>query len=440
MESNPASFLPPLSRAQRLFALLLLCGVVLVQTSPSSAGAATPSPAAPVDRAVLQGGEGGYHTYRIPAAVVTREGIVVLLVEGRKGTQSDFAAIDLLSVRSQDGGRTWSKTQIVWSEGSTEGKISMGNPTPVYDAITGRLWCVFNRENQRVFVTYSDNAGSTWARPREITPAVRPASWMRYWTGPGHGLQLTHGKNRGRLVVPSYHLELESVDGGDTSVIVMRSHMAFSDDHGQTWKIGESTKLASELEGSPARRLAGKWIPGEARWHGGECMVEEQDDGRLYLIVRDQARHDGRKAFAWSSDGGETWTPLSLQPQLPDPGCQASLIRYPNPSSPGTKIFLYSGVTIDHRAAKPIGDGGDGTRAEQVASEMLKGRQRLALYVSSDGCQSWREAGVVQTGPAAYSDLVALPDGDVLCFYEGGEKNAYESIRMARLDRKWLHR
>lgn len=122
MESNPASFLPPLSRAQRLFALLLLCGVVLAQTSPSSAGAATPSPAALVDRTLLQGGEGGYHTYRIPAAVVTREGIVVLLVEGRKGTQSDFAAIDLLSLRSQDGGRTWSKTQIVWSEGSTEEK------------------------------------------------------------------------------------------------------------------------------------------------------------------------------------------------------------------------------------------------------------------------------------------------------------------------------
>lgn len=439
MKSNPACFLPPLRHRPGLFAVLLLGGIALAQTAPSAAGAGTPSPAEPADRALLRGGEGGYH-YRIPAAVVTREGTVVLLVEGRKGINSDFAAIDLLSLRSQDGGRTWSKTQVVWSEGSTEEKISMGNPAPVYDAITGRLWCVFNRENQRVFVTYSDNAGDTWTRAREITPAVRPASWMRYWTGPGHGLQLTQGKNRGRLVVPSYHLELESADGGDTSVIVMRSHMVLSDDHGQTWRIGGSTKLAPELEGNPARRLAGKWIPGEAAWHGGECMVEERDNGRLYLIVRDQARHDGRKAFAWSSDGGETWTPLSLQPQLPDPGCQASLIRYADPARPGPEVFLYSGVTIDNRAAKPIGDGGDGAKTGRVATEALKGRQRLTLYASSDGCQNWREAGVVHAGPAAYSDLVVLPDGDVLCLYEGGEKDAYESIRMARVDRKWLRR
>lgn len=390
-------------------------------------------PAESADRTLLRAGDGDYHTYRIPAAVVTRDGSVVLLVEGRKGSQSDFAAIDLLSLRSPDGGRTWSKPEVVWSEGSNDERISIGNPTPVYDAITGRLWCVFSRENQRVFVTSSYDAGGTWTRPQEITSAVRPASWMRYWTGPGHGLQLRQGRYRGRLMVPSCHLELESADGGDTSVIVMRSHMVFSDDHGQSWKIGGSTKLATELDREPARRLAGKWIPGEASWHGGECMVEELDDGRLYLVVRDQARYDGRKAFAYSSDGGETWTPMLLQPQLPDPGCQASIIRWNNPGKPGPDLFLYSGITIDDRTVKPVGDGGDGSKKKPEIKEGAKGRQRLAVYVSADGCQSWLEAGVVHAGPAAYSDLVVLPDGDVLCFYEGGEKGAYESIRMARL-------
>ena len=267
--------------AIRQFAILLACSFVSIATAQL---------AAPPHDVLLRAGEDGYHTYRIPASVVVRDGAIVLFLEGRKDAQDDFAAIDLLCLRSLDGGHTWSRPQVVYAEGPVSERISIGNPCPVYDADTGRLWCSFTKDNQQVFVTSSDNAGVTWAQPREITPAVRPASWMRYWTGPGHGLQLTHGKNRGRLVVPSYHLELESVDGGDTSVIVMRSHMAFSNDHGQTWKIGESTKLASELEGSPARRLAGKWIPGEARWHGGECMVEEQDDGRLYLIVRDQAR------------------------------------------------------------------------------------------------------------------------------------------------------
>lgn len=70
--------------------------------------------------------------------------------------------------------------------------------------------------------------------------------------------------------------------------------------------------------------------------------------------------------------------------------------------------------------------------------EGLTGRQRLAAYVSSDDCRTWSETGVVFAGASAYSDLAVLPDGDVLCIYEGGEKGPYESIRMARLGKDWL--
>jgi sialidase-1 len=326
---------------------------------------------------------------------------------------------------------------VVATEGRIEEQISMGNPAPVYDAIRNRLWCVFTRENQRVFATFSDDAARTWQRPREITSAVRPPQWTRYWTGPGHGLQLRHRSRHGRLVVPSYHLELESPDGGATSVIVMRSHMLLSDDHGDTWRIGGSTRLAPELAGATARRLAGKWIPGEAAWEGGECMVEELEDGRLYLIVRDQARHDGRKAFAWSHDGGETWTPLALQPQLPDPGCQSSLLRYRPQGAEARDLFVSTGITRDDRVA--VAAGGDGATSTPVAAPG-KGRQRLAVFVSDDDCRSWREAGVIHAGPAAYSDLVPMRDGSLLCLYESGEDGAYETIRLHRLETRSLRR
>jgi len=396
-----------------------------------------------IETTVLESGEHGYHTFRIPASVVTKNGTVVLLAEGRKGSSSDFAAIDLLSMRSRDGGRTWSEPGIVWSEGSLEEKISIGNPTPIYDAITGRIWCVYNRDNQRVFVSYSDNEGETWVRPREITTEVRPMHWLRYWTGPGHGLQLKHGANRGRLIAPSYHLELESHEGtlesgesGYESIIALRTHMVYSDDHGQTWQIGGSTRLAAELENNPQRRLAGKWIPGEATWNGGECMIEELDDGRLYLVVRDQARYDGKKAVAWSKDGGDSWSPLGIEPQLPGPGCQSSLIRFPSSGDSKSETYLFSGITLDNRAPAKIGDGGDGVQTTPKPESGLLGRQRLALYVSTDGCQNLHEVGVVYQGAAAYSDLVVLPDGTVLCFYEGGRERAYESIRLARFKLK----
>ena len=97
------------------------------------------------DQVVVRAGEGGYHTYRIPAAIVTRTDTVVLFLEGRKGSHSDFTAIDLLALRSQDGGRTWDKPHVVSTQGTTAEQISIGNPCPVYDLETGRIWCSFNR-------------------------------------------------------------------------------------------------------------------------------------------------------------------------------------------------------------------------------------------------------------------------------------------------------
>ena len=61
-------------------------------------------------------------------------------------------------------------------------------------------------------------------------------------------------------------------------------------------------------------------------------------------------------------------------------------------------------------------------------------RRKLNLYISDDECATWQQSRVIEYGHAAYSDLVALPDGTILCFYEGGEKSPYESIFLARFD------
>ena len=404
--------------AIRQFATLLACSFVSI---------ATAQPAAPPHDVLLRAGEGGYHTYRIPASVVVRDGAIVLFLEGRKDAQDDFAAIDLLCLRSLDGGHTWSRPQVVYAEGPVSERISIGNPCPVYDADTGRLWCSFTKDNQQVFVTSSDDAGVTWAQPREITREVRPISWTRYWTGPGHGLQLRQGPKKGRLIFPSFHMALEPRDGGHATVFAQYSHMVFSDDHGGTWKIGADARLSAELAAStPA--FSGKWIPGDCFWHGCECMVEELPDGRLYLTIRNQTKDSMCRAEAFSSDGGETWTPVKLQPQLPGPACQSGLARWTDLQQPGKGTFVYTGITVDARAQlrrfPPL--------------EGLTGRQRLAAYLSSDDCRTWTEIGVVFPRAAAYSDLVVQPDGDILCFFEGGENGPYESIRMARLGKDWL--
>ncbi len=66
---------------------------------------------------VFQSGLDGYHTYRIPGLVLTRQGTLLAFCEGRKASGSDAGDIDLLLKRSADGGMTWSAQQLVYEEG-----------------------------------------------------------------------------------------------------------------------------------------------------------------------------------------------------------------------------------------------------------------------------------------------------------------------------------
>jgi len=65
-------------------------------------------------------------------------------------------------------------------------------------------------------------------------------------------------------------------------------------------------------------------------------------------------------------------------------------------------------------------------------------RARLTVFLSEDECETWPASKVLHAGPAAYSDLVALRDGTILCIYEGGDERPYESIRQARFSLDWV--
>src|SRR5204862_2868442 len=90
----------------------------------------------PVQRPVFRAGEGGYHTYRIPALIVSPRGTLLAFCEGRKHGRGDSGDIDLLLRRSRDGGKTWLKAQVVWDRGDG----TCGNPCPVVERATGAIW------------------------------------------------------------------------------------------------------------------------------------------------------------------------------------------------------------------------------------------------------------------------------------------------------------
>lgn len=340
------------------------------------------APQKPTNVDVFVSGEAGYHTYRIPALLTSPQGTLLAFCEGRKTGRGDHGDLDLVLKRSTDGGKSWGKLELVYEEGG-DAKITIGNPCPVVDQSNGRIWLPFTRNNDDVFVTYSDDDGQTWAKPKRITPSVKDKAWTWYATGPGIGIQLTRGEHKGRLVIPCDH-RLRDVDGGWRGA--GHSHVIYSDDHGRTWRQGEPTENAMN-----------------------ECQVVELPDGRILLNMRSYRGH-GRRAVAISKDGGVTWSACRDDETLVEPVCQASLIRYSWPHE-GKSRLLFSNPAS------------------------AKERHRLTIRLSYDEGKTWPIERLLYAGSAAYSSLARLPDDEIGILYE---RDSYKTITFARCSLEWL--
>ncbi len=352
---------------------------------------------------VFEAGQDGYKVYRIPAIVDAANGDLLAFCEARQG--GDASEIDLVLKRSIDGGETWGKIEVVQESddfkslyGDKETEITIGNPAPVVDQMDpdhpGRLWLPFTVENDRVFVTYSDDSGKTWAERREITSDVKKEPWGWYATGPVHSIQLQHGSHRGRLVIPCDHrLSDDGEDKGPNG-----AHAILSDDHGKTWRLGALDETYDD------------------GLNANESTVVELNDGTLYFNTRDQnGAAPGTRGEAWSTDGGETlesrskkWKKFRPASEVLDPPVvQSALLRA------SKDLILFSG---------PDNNGPSG-----------EGRSDLRIRYSTDEAETWHDGPLIHTGPAAYSDMVMVDDQTAGVLFEGGEKGRYGSIRFATL-------
>jgi photosystem II stability/assembly factor-like uncharacterized protein len=347
----------------------------------------------PTEQVLFESGKGGYHTYRIPAIVKTTKGTLLAFCEGRKRSRSDTGDIDTLLRRSTDGGKTWSPQQVVWDDAGN----CCGNPAPVVDSETGKVWLLstWNRgddhegaiksqkskDTRRVFVTSSGDDGLTWDQPREITKTTKKPDWTWYATGPCHGIQLGKGTRKGRLVIPCDHIEAATGH--------YYSHAIYSDDHGKTWELGEST---------PQHQV-------------NECTVAELSDGRLMLNMRNYDRSKKARQVAISEDGGATWKDQRFDPVLIEPICQGSFLTLCPPEDHARQWLLFS---------NPASTGG---------------RTHMTVRLSLDDGKTWANSKLVYAGGSAYSDLVSISENEAGCLYE---KDGYKTIVLARFALDWL--
>ncbi len=345
---------------------------------------------------VFVAGQDGVFEYRIPGLLTSNKGTLLAFCDARVNKPGDPPnKIDLVMKRSFDGGRTWGVLQRLAQNGAGAVADSCG----LIDRQTGTIWIfsVYAPEgigssnaapglsgaSFQFKAIKSDDDGATWSQPIDRTAMVKRPEWAAGSTGVGRGTQMRNG----RLLLPRYYADyLQPRTAPEDGA----SFVCFSDDHGETWKMGALTKFKGGTN---------------------ECQVVELADGSLLLNMRGMTGNV--RKIARSRDGGETWSEVVEDPNLIEPRCQGSLQMYTDARSHDKSRLLFSNPASLER-------------------------KNLTVRLSYDEGRSWPVAKQLHAGPAAYSCLTVLSDLTAACLYERGEGKAYEKITFARFSLDWL--
>jgi sialidase-1 len=316
--------------------------------------------------------------YRIPALVTATNGDLVVAIDERVPSCQDLRGSDDINIvirRSHDNGRSWSEIEKIVD--FPLGK-SASDPSMIVDQITGEIFLFYNfmdLENEKdiyyLHVIKSADHGKSWSEAEDITSQIAKDKWhkdFKFITS-GRGIQTRSGKLLHCMV---------NLDHG--------LHLFGSDDHGKSWHLIDT----------PLKP-------------GNESKVVELDDGRWMVNCR--ANGKGKRFVHVSSDQGKSWD-TRPEPELIDPGCNGSIIRYTS-----TK------------------DGYELNRLLFCNAKMKIGRENLTVRLSYDEGLSWTEGKTIYPGSAAYSTLTVLENGDIGLFFE---KDYYTENMFVSFSLEWL--
>ena len=348
---------------------------------------------------LFHSGQSGYETFRVPGIVVTRKGTVLAYCEARRGSRSDWADIEILLCRSTNGGRTWSPPQRI----ADAGKETVNNAVAIIDRDLDRIHFLYCINYHRCYYMHSDDDGGTFSEPREITQSFeafrQEYAWNVLATGPGHGIQLRNG----RLLVPVWlSTELRKHRPSAVSVI-------YSDDHGESWQVGEIVCAHPEPLVNPS-----------------ETVAVQLSDDRVLLNIRNENRNY-RRALAYSDDGATGWSPVRFHETLYEPICMAGIVHLPQPLADNDSTFVFTNP--DSRA-----------NPEFHGKHKFRHRENVTVRLSFDDCRTWPVSRVLEPGISGYTDLAVGPDGTIYCVYErgGADGFAFQRLSVARFNREWI--
>ena len=327
-----------------------------------------------------------------PSFAVTKAGTVLVAGELKLETAQHEIPTELVMKRSLDGGRSFGATTVLASD-PTHGTV-FGGGSFIHAAATDTVFYMYlgrsdcnkkldpscNPSALPLYVKRSHDAAVSWS------PAVpvATANGTNHTAGEvvGHGIELHHGAHRGRLLLTVNQWFGAGPKSGPGYILQVYS--IYSDDNGATWEQGGYVPLPSIHAEAVAAELA-----------NGSLVVSMRNAEPRLPDTQCDAHNVSCRVFARSDDGGSSWGEWWALPtaKLPIYTCQAAFVGSPD----GKTLYIGAPMNIS------TGD-----------------RWNYTVYSSTDGGREWAWLAGVYSGPAGYSDMSFLPDGNLAVAFQLG--------------------
>ncbi len=352
-------------------------------------------------RSLRTHGDDGVDSYRIPCLVRTKKGTLLAAYDIRHDSSYDLNGdIDIGVSRSTDGGKTWERMRVAMDMGRygglPEGQNGIGDPCLLVDEESGDIfvagiWAHGRHGGTAIFtskeglapidvaqmvIARSSDDGKTWSEPRNITQEVKDPAWATCFQGPGAGITMQDGT----LVFPFQWWDADKVPSAG---------VLYSKDHGCSWHFD-----------------------GSALSHVCEDQVVELEPGVLMLNMRNHGTPDRTRKVYVTRDLGKTWEPHPSNDVLPEPVCQASLLKIgAGENVLGRDVLLF------------------------LNPDSKKARNRMTLRISLDLGRTWSE-GILLDEEAGwgYSCIAPIDSETVGVLYEGSTAQlVFQTVRLRDL-------